>query len=830
MVSLPLIHLVKTVKSHPLFKCIGIGVLLLGILFLAFWIRVQGVERFPDGQFSENDAYLFHWQAKEIAEQGYLSARDKHRWLPMGRDNQQMLSLYPYVITSTYKAIGWMSPKLTLYRIQLYMPTICFTLGLGVLFLFLAHSYGIVFATISTVLLATLPGSIERSAAGFGDRDAWCWLFGVLAVTSYLWKEQIPLNSPVKAGKNWRRHLATALAGFTVFLGGLSWEGFGFFVLIIVAAELWKFCTTDIEHSLKEYALWILMFVPGLYILSPVYRGGYGFSTHVAALMLLPPLTVFVLRGMRHLLLKYVENLRPHARKLAWGLTLLAIIAGLSYLFLQSSIFETTAFALRESRLMKDVGELVDPHFGYWPARYGAVFILGGIGLIGASLHLWRWEGLPLTLTLVLFTTTTFFRWPISKWIGANVCDTLFFTALVIIPIAIGIACLRQETAKNELLTLAMLAWFFLWVGLARGGKRYDFFIGIPLAYGTAWLLWLSPAHLIQKLKDAKFLYPHVKARRIAATTVIVVLIPILFWNPLGGHATRSIHAAAEMQQPSLGEEGSLAQTLTWMKDTLPKNAVVAANWGYGTQLNVFGGVKTITDSDHFLPHWIHLYYRHVFCAQSEQEALSFLKTHGATHLMLTKWGVTSQSKNFSFIGSTASNDRRFRFYELTRREAPVGAPYQIRPKQHGTPVAFVDMVSTTPVRSPGAHAHIVPGTQQKLGVTAHLKTHRNIFHEISINTDSPSQQAVGIGNGGVVFYFDSRAIFDKAYYVPPIGWNSLAVKLFLRGKHRNAFIPVYPENGDAAAEVKVWEIHYPPYIKKNSKYLRTEPKRTDEK
>jgi asparagine N-glycosylation enzyme membrane subunit Stt3 len=149
-----------------------------------------------------------------------------------------------------------------------------------VLCFFLARVYGVTFAAIAALLLATLPGSIERSAAGFGDRDAWCWMLGIFAVTSYLYKEGIEPGQ--------RRWIATALAGFTVFLGGLSWEGFGFFVLMIVGVELWKFCSTDTEQHLKEYLLYILMFVPWLYLISPAYRSGYGFSTHVAALMLLP--------------------------------------------------------------------------------------------------------------------------------------------------------------------------------------------------------------------------------------------------------------------------------------------------------------------------------------------------------------------------------------------------------------------------------------------------------------------------------------------------------------------------------------------------------------
>ena len=35
-------------------------------------------------------------------------------------------------------------------------------------------------------------------------------------------------------------------------------------------------------------------------------------------------------------------------------------------------------------------------------------------------------------------------------------------------------------------------------------------------------------------------------------------------------------------------------------------------------------------------------------------------------------------------------------------------------------------------------------------------------------------------------------------------------------------FVPVYPTSGDDTASFKVWEIHYPPDIKTDSKYLET--------
>ena len=85
------------------------------------------INRLPEGQFTSNDAYLFASQAQEITEHGVLPARDMHRWLPYGRDNGQLFPLYAYAIVYTHKAIGWVSPKLMPYHIQVYAAAICFT-------------------------------------------------------------------------------------------------------------------------------------------------------------------------------------------------------------------------------------------------------------------------------------------------------------------------------------------------------------------------------------------------------------------------------------------------------------------------------------------------------------------------------------------------------------------------------------------------------------------------------------------------------------------------------------------------------------------------------
>ena len=84
-----------------------------------------------------------------------------------------------------------------------------------------------------------------------------------------------------------------------------------------------------------------------------------------------------------------------------------------------------------------------------------------------------------------------------------------------------------------------------------------------------------------------------------------------------------------------------------WLSGHHDENATVAAAWAHGNILNAIAGVQTVIDADHYIMHWIDLYEKQVAAAQSEREALEFLKTHRATHLLLTEEDVLyTASKN----------------------------------------------------------------------------------------------------------------------------------------------------------------------------------------
>ena len=599
--------------------------IIISILCVAAFIRLQGISNIPSGQLTGSDGYFYYWQAQLISEHGQLPERDMNRWLPLGRDLGQTLNLYGYVLAYVHKAVAWIFPNITLYHVTFYMPVICFCIGLGILCLFFYRTFGILFSSIVGVLLATLPGAITRSTAGFGDRDSWCLMLGILALTTYL--TALQSHHPRK------RLLWTLASGFAVFLGGISWEGFGVFLNIIILVEIWRFLASETEDGLGLYLLWVCTFVPPLYLASPAYRSGQGFATHLVALMFVPPLALLGIRYLRHFLITktvFAEKLRSHARTLALGLTCIGIALGLGYILIQRNTFADTTVPFSQNTLMQSISELESTFLMYWMTHYGSVFILGSLGVIMLVLRFWKTRGLVFAVPLMLFTLTTFYRSVLDSLIGVSLSNLLFGIAIAVCIVGFFLlSWRRQGTFENKLVYITFIVWSLFWIALARDAKRFNFFVGVSVAFFTADLILFLATFYAAKVK-------HRLPQLLLKTAIPALMLTlILFCSPVGGHANRAIPTAIKSRRATPGR-GSLAQAFGWLRENLPPTAVVAAHWNHGSQLNVLAGVKTVVDQDHYISHWIELYQQHINFAKTEREALEFLKSHTATHLMLT--------------------------------------------------------------------------------------------------------------------------------------------------------------------------------------------------
>ena len=614
------------------------------ILLLSVWIRLEGAAGLVAGQFTETDAYLYQHQAAIVSEQGHLPARDLRRWVPLGRDTRQSLNLYPVVLGNAHRLLNFLFPEVSVYTVVVYTPVFCFCLGLFLLCVFLVRTHGWGVSLSVGVILATLPGTIERATAGFGDRDAFCLLLGISAVSIYLFA--------LRLSSRHARFLWTLLSGFVMFLGGLSWEGFGVFVSVIVCVEVYRYLSRDTEdRDLGYYGFYVFSFVPLLYFASQAYRLGEGWATHLFAFVLVPPVALLAVRLLRYWLLSkspWGETLSQYPRQVSLLLLCGCLILAVVYVVGIRDTFSETTVVFGDSALLRSVGELVAPHYGYWPYRYGSLFFTGSLGL--CLTPLWRWgkKARRLALSVGIFCVLVFFRQLLDGIWGAPMGNALFSIAVFAAVFEIGRLAFKSHPTDatgrdtQALINVAMLCWAVFWLTLSRSAKRYDFFIGVPLAYFTAMLIEQVAGQLITALRDPQWTTAafHAKLEQLRLSTVTLtalLLSVVLLWGPQGGGHLFRAHASATHLRHATPGTGPLAEVYAWTKATLKDSDVVAAEWSYGTQLNVLGGVRTITDPDHYIPYWIALYHQHVERAKNEQEVIDFLFSHDATYLMITE-------------------------------------------------------------------------------------------------------------------------------------------------------------------------------------------------
>lgn len=624
--------------------------ILFGVLFFAVSLRFQGLSTLPAGQFTDTDAYLFLHQASIVSSEGHLPVRDTARWLPVGRDHRESLNLYPIVLGSVHKWVSLFFGEVSLYRVVLFAPVVCFFLTLVAWSVFFWRRLGAWLAIAVCVYLATLPGSIERSAAGFGDRDAWCLLIGSLSVVTYL------TAAGVRSAN--RRLVWTLISGLCVYIGASSWEGFGVFTLLLTTLEMWRFLTSETEDvsQVGLYSLWVSAFSVPLLLTSGVYSLGGSQTDHLfsvitgnlGVLVLLPPMVLLVLRWVRWFLLfrePFASRLKPHAHRLPALLLLVSLcIGGVSVLLMRHGLLEALT-ALRENPLRYRIGELAPPHFGYWCFRYGSLFLIGSVGAVVAVIRLFGRDGYRLAGALASFAVLSFFRQPVHAIFGDGTGNAFFYISMfacLFYGCQVAIKGVRFSMEPGVAYTvLVMLLWFLIWVGLSQSAKRFDFFIGLALSFFTAQLFealagWISGFFANPKW-TTEALRQRLPAARLRVGIATLIGLAALVWGPTGGHIFRAYHAATQLRHASPGEHTPLSNALSWIQTHLPETSVVAAEWSYGTQLNVLGGVKTITDSDHYIPHWIDLYEQTVRQTRQETTALTFLLTHGATHVMVTE-------------------------------------------------------------------------------------------------------------------------------------------------------------------------------------------------
>ncbi len=335
----------------------------------------------------------------------------------------------------------------------------------------------------------------------------------------------------------------------------------------------------------------------------------------------------------------------------------------------------------------------------------------------------------------------------------------------------------------------------------------------------------------------ARFIISHLQRFGCIATVVVLILFTSSDVFSVGGVFNPSpyplhkgfVRASTEaVRETAVPRSPKLQKRLVDIMKHTDEHAVIASWWVYGSKLHWFVKRATVVDEDHYIPYWIFLIARQVFSGVSSTEALTFLKTHNVTHLLIMTDELLKLD-TMTYMGSDETHDRGANVKFLT----PVHSK-QVSPSVQQTDFIpyssqTMDTLSLNGKEYPAGEWLLRGFTITTDGDSWKAKVHGitedEVFSlpptELRVGTLHISHEEKGVP-GSVVVFHDQAGKKWQAFYLSAGASRLLTVRLYLFLEDIQGFSLIYDTNSEARCEpdgFRLWKIEYPDAIQPNPKY-----------
>ena len=893
------------------FLCIAICLTL--TLCLGVLIRTPHLSALKGTAVLDPDSARYLRQSEIILERGQLPSTDMLRQYPIGKGSETQLSVYPYTLAVLHKGVSLLFRSVTLEQIGMFSSLFFFSLSLIVFYLLLHRLLGWQTALLTINLCVVVPSTLGHSVVGNIDRDAFCLFLAFVSYYLYLRAYQSNLLRI--------RLVLGLLSGVVMTLLGLTWQGVGLFISIIVLLNFILFFLPSYHRSdFYLYLAWFSPVILGLLSFKAVYRD----LSHAHTM-----LAVALPCGFLCIVLLFM-SVSKHAKlsefctfqgtiPLSFAVTVIVITAGGLVLLCFPGAFELIQRAwihflapFGSGRLAASIEELQKRgamSWFIWPGYFLFFIVAGALLLIkkvvqAAQMNLW----LSLTFFQLLLAGTILTRFVSIKDSSYESPLMIALYASSLIVFAIGMTGVylwgyrKQRRTPSEsspdVGDLFLLVSFCILLFISRGAMRFEFFfapvamalgcyavvqvlsalevphrgyIGIIAAllifefyavgkqvvglsslesYYDSSIMLLLPliASVGVAIIAIRRAFGRLNKTRISHFSIVTVLVFLLLlmggiapfpW--LGGYASLSYAKASDVH-PTINP--STSRALEWLKRNTPQPSVIAAWWDYGSFINLLSNRATITDEEQ-LSYWVHLMAREVLFAETDLQALRFLKAHGATHLLITERDL----RNFEGISKLASAQELDRYSFLV--QCPTAREI-IQSRQGGTIFAYApetigkfmnEPLAITGETYPAGAWKInkvylkLEGPNGKtdglLGILIEVQIEDKIIRlkpeEFYYKGMTYQQAGEGMLPCTLLISAHTDNPLDwEIFCLPPRVRSTLMIRLYLLNQASDYFRPVYPteistEQDDLEVSdfsTRIWEVHYPTNLSTDPKYL----------
>ncbi len=858
--------------------------LLVFIAFVGIYVRTRNISKLKDvttGTWTlgpDLDPFLFLRWAKDIIANGFLTAHDAMRYVPLGYDTAGEMKLLAYMIAYFHKILSFLSISDSITYSAILFPAVIFFLTSFAFFLFAREIFfkeetktKNIIALISTAFFVLIPSLLPRTIAGIPEKESAAFLFMFLAFYFFL--------KAFNTDKFKKSLLFSALAGVSTGLMALVWGGFIFVFMTIPPSMLVSFLLFKIKE--KEFAIYFTWIFCSFAIMMP-FSTRYTLGNLVRSLSTGLSVVIFLIIGMSILLIKY-GKLNKIQKKVNVSEELISVALSSIIILILIIIFFGSGVILGEigdiksnliepstTRFGFTVAENKQPYFlSDWKYNFGPVsfniplyFWLFFIGSVALFAHLIRGmkkkEKIILVFSYFIFLISLIFsRYSQNSALNglSNLSLMIYFGGWIFFIGCLGYYYFKKcKEGEYHIFREFNFSYIIYFVVLtlsiigARGGIRLIMVLGAVSPVAVAFLVVkASKKYLTEKEETAKFFF--------GLIALILILSSVFtIWTYY-----KEDKSMGENFAPNVYTQ-QWQKAMAWVRENTSPNAVFAHWWDYGYWVQSIGERATILDGGNAIVYWNHLMGRYVLTGTDERTALEFLYTHNGTHLLIDSTDIGKYTA-FSSIGADENYDRFSWISSFSMDES------QVRETQNETSYLYVggSMVDEDLIWNADGKEIFLPKRSAAIGgliITeskGEIKQPEGIFiyngnqyriplryvyfnnelRDFKSGLDAgiflyPSLKVSSDGkttlnNKGAALYLSKRTVHSQLaqlylfnqksdYFKLAHTEDSYIVEMIKQQQDIGNFVEYQGFQGP----IKIWEINYPKDIKANPEFLKT--------
>ena len=656
----------KKVKSFSLTLSL---LCLFFIALLGSWLRTRNLALLKDATTGKYlplalDPFYFLRLAELLLTRGNYPAFDAMRY-PAAKVGFTK-EILPQVEVFLYKVLHFFNSNITINYVAIIYPVIFFIFGLVVYF-FLAKTLtkSNLVAIVSSLFLAIIPTYLYRTLAGFADHEA----IGMFALfltflTFYLTFDKTTYekikNEKLKRYMPYCLAILTALFAFFTFL---SWGGaFNFIPLILPFTLLLYFILGKVER--REIILYFVFYIILFFFI---------FIFNITKLLSANSLPLhFVFATFIIHLIFFETKLKKKTEKIKHKELLSIVLAGVVGLIfvlainpaLLSNLIEHFFYPFGRGRVSLTVAENQQPYFRQWIANTGQLFfwiMFYGLILIFIDMlknfkskyRIW------LILSYIFFIVALIFSRYSSTALfnGENFISKAFYALGTLqffgFFIFLVIRSKQDDLLREDLLSirfnyLFLFSWLFFMLISARGAIRLFFVVTPAFVIAASYGIIKS----FEKVKEQK----DELAKYLLLFLSIAILIAALV-------SASSFYKASKLQASYTGPSANLQwqKTMQWVRENTENGSIFVHWWDYGYWVQYLGERPSVTDGGHAVGYWDHLIGRYLLTTPKPETALSFMKSHNVSYLLIDPSDIGKYSA-YSKIGSDETGMDRYSY------------------------------------------------------------------------------------------------------------------------------------------------------------------------